>query len=40
MPLWKQAQAHMEKKLGRADFLRAVTGAKRLAREVQGRKEA
>jgi DNA-binding MarR family transcriptional regulator len=39
MPLWKQAQAHMEKKLGRADFLRAVTGAKRLAREVQGRKE-
>jgi DNA-binding MarR family transcriptional regulator len=39
MPLWKAAQAAMEKKLGRADFLRAVTGAKRLAREVQGRKD-
>jgi DNA-binding MarR family transcriptional regulator len=36
MPRWKAAQAHVEKKIGRPDFLRAVTDTKRLARKVQG----
>jgi hypothetical protein len=37
MPRWKAAQAHVEKKIGRPDFLRAVTDTKRLARKVHER---
>ena len=36
MPRWKAAQAIVEKKIGRETFVRAVVGARKLARKVQG----
>ena len=36
MPLWRSAQALVEKKIGAATFAQAVLGARKLARKVQG----
>lgn len=35
MPLWRSAQASVEKKIGTATFAQAVVGARKLARKVQ-----
>lgn len=39
IPRWKAAQSEVEKKLGPETFARAVVGARKLARKVQGRGE-